>query len=302
MRFLALAGTLALVGVAACSSGGGRAPFETGVGFGDYQAYLRERASGGQAFGRVPYSVPPETSSGASRAAITPPASMPAEAPRTVDAIPVRAMPPAPQPIVQPAPAVQPLPPIEPAMQPLAQPLPPVQPAPQPIVQATQPAGAPLSAMPATTVATAATFGTTPAFNAGTTAPSRISDEQDFNAVAARETIESDRERLARQREQYQVIQVTSVPDSNVSAGPNLVAYALSTNHPVGTETYRRINPLRWSRWQDACLQFRTQDAAQAAFLSSGGPERDRDNLDPDGDGYACWWDPTPLRQAVARN
>ena len=127
-----------------------------------------------------------------------------------------------------------------------------------------------------------------------------ISDEQDFEAVAARETIESDRERLARQRAQYQVIEVTSVPAPGDAAGPNIVAFALSVQHAPGTEVYRRLNPLRWSRWENACLQFRNQDAAQEAFLARGGPQRDPDNLDPDGDGYACWWDPTPLRQAMA--
>ena len=79
------------------------------------------------------------------------------------------------------------------------------------------------------------------------------------------------------------------------------MAYALSTTHAPGTEVYRRINPMRWSRWENACLQYRNQDAAQIAFLEAGGPDRDRHNLDPDGDGFACWWDPRPLRQAASR-
>ena len=40
-------------------------------------------------------------------------------------------------------------------------------------------------------------------------------------------------------------------------------------------------------------------DQAQIDFLSKGGPERDRLSLDPDGDGYACGWDPRPFRKAV---
>ena len=40
-------------------------------------------------------------------------------------------------------------------------------------------------------------------------------------------------------------------------------------------------------------------DQAQSAFLDSGGPEKDRKGLDPDGDGFACGWDPTPFRNAV---
>ena len=32
------------------------------------------------------------------------------------------------------------------------------------------------------------------------------------------------------------------------------------------------------------------------AFLEAGGPKRDRKGLDPDGDGFACAWDPRPFR------
>ncbi|MCC5970664.1 MAG: hypothetical protein JJU15_11975 [Pararhodobacter sp.] len=142
-------------------------------------------------------------------------------------------------------------------------------------------------------------FGTTPVFDAGPGVRPSLSDEQDFNAVAARETIESDRARLQEQRAQYQVIEVDSVPDASTRSGANVVQYALSTRHSVGQQQYRRINPLRWSRWENACLRFQNQDAAQEAFLQAGGPERDPNHLDPDGDGFACWWDPAPYRQAV---
>jgi hypothetical protein len=47
------------------------------------------------------------------------------------------------------------------------------------------------------------------------------------------------------------------------------------------------------------CAQFRSHDEAQEAFLAAGGPERDRLNIDPDGDGYACGWDPAPIRAAA---
>jgi len=142
-------------------------------------------------------------------------------------------------------------------------------------------------------------FGTTPAFEAGPSVRPGISDEQDFNAVASRETIESDRARLDQQRAQYQIVSVDSVPDASVRSGPNVIDYALRTNHRVGEQQYRRINPLRWSRWENACLRFNNQDAAQEAFLAAGGPERDPNHLDPDGDGFACWWDPAPYRQAM---
>ena len=105
---------------------------------------------------------------------------------------------------------------------------------------------------------------------------------------------------------QNTVITRDFVPQVRVSeaelgaGGPNLFTYALSTNHRVGESRYTRRNLLRWQRWEAACAQFRNQDLAQEAFLSAGGPERDTENLDPDGDGYACWWDPAPFRQAAS--
>ena len=44
------------------------------------------------------------------------------------------------------------------------------------------------------------------------------------------------------------------------------------------------------------CGRFRDADAAQRAFLAGGGPESDRYGIDPDGDGFACRWDPAPYR------
>lgn len=121
-----------------------------------------------------------------------------------------------------------------------------------------------------------------------------ISDEQDFAAVAGRETIQSDAERIERNRSQYVQIEPTDLPQRPADTGPNIVAFALSTTHGVGTETYRRTgfasNPER------ACAKFASADLAQQAFLERGGPERDRLGVDPDGDGFACSWDPRPFR------
>lgn len=125
-----------------------------------------------------------------------------------------------------------------------------------------------------------------------------ISDEQNFDAVASRETIESDKERLARQREAYAVVQPEALPDRPGSTGPNIVAYALSTSNNVGEQLYRRSGTTSDSKFQRACARYSTSDQAQAAFLSSGGPRDDRQGLDPDGDGFACYWDPAPFRAA----
>lgn len=125
-----------------------------------------------------------------------------------------------------------------------------------------------------------------------------ISDEQDFSAVAARETIASDAERLAHNRAQYQVIDPTALPERTGDAAPNIVQYALSTSNPVGVPLYKRAS-LRLTNAATACARFTSPDRAQEAFLASGGPEKDRKGIDPDGDGFACSWDPTPFRAAM---
>lgn len=83
---------------------------------------------------------------------------------------------------------------------------------------------------------------------------------------------------------------------SNVAVlGANVVAFALTTTHPVGERVWQRF-PLRLGRPEVRCSDFRTTDLAQDWFLTNGGPERDRANLDRDGDGYACNWDPERYR------
>ncbi len=128
-----------------------------------------------------------------------------------------------------------------------------------------------------------------------------ISDEQNFSAVAARETIESDRQRIMAQREQYQVIQPKPVPQRTASSGPNIVQFALSTTHQPGTPMFRRSRWVTAASNQRNCAKYGSADIAQEALLSNGGPQKDRENLDPDGDGFACGWDPSPFRRAVNR-
>jgi hypothetical protein len=125
-----------------------------------------------------------------------------------------------------------------------------------------------------------------------------VSDEQDFQAVSARETIESDKARIEKNRAQYQVDQPGALPQRTGTGGPNIVEFALSVTHPVGTMMYRRSSFGLVSQ-DRACAKYPSPDMAQEAFLAAGGPDRDRKGLDPDGDGYACSWDPSPFRAAL---
>lgn len=123
-----------------------------------------------------------------------------------------------------------------------------------------------------------------------------ISDEQDFGAVSSRESIQSDAERLAAQREAYQVIPPEPLPERPRDTGPNIVAFALSTTNLPGEQIYGRTNILAETRFNRNCGRYASSDQAQQAFLEAGGPQRDRMGLDPDGDGFACYWDPRPFR------
>jgi hypothetical protein len=82
-------------------------------------------------------------------------------------------------------------------------------------------------------------------------------------------------------------------------AGPAVADYALATSHAVGQRRYIR-NPLAQGRHERGCAAFQSADMAQDWFLQNGGPGRDRQGLDPDGDGYACGWNPAPIRAAAA--
>jgi hypothetical protein len=125
-----------------------------------------------------------------------------------------------------------------------------------------------------------------------------ISDEQDFNAVAARETIESDAERIARNRAEYVVVEPGALPQRPGDAGANIVEFALSTNHAPGVQLYKR-GGISLRSAEAACAKYASPDQAQQDFLERGGPDRDRLGVDPDGDGFACSWDPRPFRTAL---
>jgi len=134
---------------------------------------------------------------------------------------------------------------------------------PQTEAQATA-AAAVAAIQPGETPQQAGTFQTA-GIDADTT---QISDEQDFDAVSSRQTIQSDAQRRAQQSAQYRVVQPTAVPERPADRTPTPIEFALQVQHPLG-------------------------------FLKAGGPEKDKLKLDPDGDGYACAWNPGKYRQLV---
>ena len=125
-----------------------------------------------------------------------------------------------------------------------------------------------------------------------------ISQENDFEEVSELRTIEGDAAAIARNRAQYVVIQPTELPRRAGDGGPNIVEYALRTTNPKGVSLYRRSS-ISFQNQVRNCAEYASADQAQIDFLARGGPQRDRRGLDPDGDGFACDWDPRPFRSAV---
>jgi hypothetical protein len=95
-------------------------------------------------------------------------------------------------------------------------------------------------------------------------------------------------------------LQSQPVPNRPSSTGPDIVAYALQTSNAVGQQVYSRSMPSQ-NKAQRNCANYPSPDLAQRAFLSSGGPQRDRYGIDPDGDGFVCGWSPEPFRRAIGR-
>jgi len=151
---------------------------------------------------------------------------------------------------------------------------------------------------PTTTTATITSETTSEPIQTEPVSNGGISDEQDFSAVAERETIESDAARLAANAAQYQVAEVSALPVRDGDEGPNIVEYALNAPNKLGQPWYSRIQLFTQTRFETNCARYNTPDDAQRDFLLSGGPERDPMGLDPDGDGFACGWDPEPFRLA----
>lgn len=175
----------------------------------------------------------------------------------------------------------------------------------------TQVAGAPLSAIPqldpgseAQVIARDAVAALRPADQPASgpmTAPLQsgapitaagVSDQSDLEALRAGSAAVGN----AQYRE-IEVVQPTALPERDGDT-PNVIAYALRSTNRVGESIYRR-SILTTQNHQRNCAQFASQDLAQEEFLRRGGPQRDPLNLDPDGDGFACWWDPSPYRAAA---
>ena len=81
----------------------------------------------------------------------------------------------------------------------------------------------------------------------------------------------------------------------------NVARFARETNNKIGENIFSRTGFSIYNHWNE-CAKFKNKDDAQRKFLKAGGPYIDKFNLDPDGDGYACKWDPDAYRKLIVPN
>ena len=80
----------------------------------------------------------------------------------------------------------------------------------------------------------------------------------------------------------------------------NLAVFARSVSNKLGEKIYfRDFNSINSGL---GCKKFSNKNDAQIFFLENGGPKNDFHNIDADGDGFACKWDPAIYRKIERLN
>ncbi len=90
-----------------------------------------------------------------------------------------------------------------------------------------------------------------------------------------------------------------AAPAVYTEGSTNIVAFALATTNAVGQSLYPRDGSVSAEKLAKNCAKYRNDEEAQQKLLGSGGPQKDRHDIDPDGDGFACYWNPAPFRAAL---
>jgi hypothetical protein len=107
-----------------------------------------------------------------------------------------------------------------------------------------------------------------------------------------------EREQAAKRREELKKGRVILQLDSEEKVVPgaiNLAVFARTAKNKVREKVYNRN--LFGSNDESTCEKFNNENDAQIFFLKNGGPKFDYYNIDQDGDGFACRWDPRIFRK-----
>ena len=107
-----------------------------------------------------------------------------------------------------------------------------------------------------------------------------------------------EREQAAKRREELKagrVVLEATRKEKIKRQSVNLAVFARSVSNKLGEKIYYR-NFIS-SGGASGCKKFFNKNAAQIFFLENGGPKNDFYNMDVDGDGFACKWDPAIYRK-----
>ena len=107
-----------------------------------------------------------------------------------------------------------------------------------------------------------------------------------------------EREQAAKRREELKagrVVLEANRKEKIATESVNLAVFARSVSNKLGEKIYYR-NFIS-SNAGSGCKKFSNKNAAQIFFLENGGPKNDFHNMDDDGDGFACKWDPAIYRK-----
>ena len=107
-----------------------------------------------------------------------------------------------------------------------------------------------------------------------------------------------EREQAAKRREELKagrVVLEANHKEKIKRQSVNLAVFARSVSNKLGEKIYYRN--FMGSGTASGCKKFSNKNAAQIFFLENGGPKNDFHNIDADGDGFACKWDPAIYRK-----
>ena len=107
------------------------------------------------------------------------------------------------------------------------------------------------------------------------------------------------KESLLEAREKRIVVLSNSEEILSQNSAINIAVYARKTSNIIGERKYNRVKVK--NKKINPCLRFTSPDESQRFFLLKNGPSNDFWNLDPDGDGFACSWNPEPYRRILVK-
>ena len=105
--------------------------------------------------------------------------------------------------------------------------------------------------------------------------------------------------KLAELKKKRIVLQLNDKEKNIENSTVNLALYARMNKNKLGKKIYRRHPILDINK--PGCSQFGNGNTAQIFFLKNGGPKNDYYQLDNDGDGFACRWNPEIYRKIIAK-